>query len=207
MGKKIIDISQPLTNTMGKWPGDTPFTFNLTWTKEQTGSVNIGQIQTSLHTGTHIDAPFHFDQDGKQVHELDLNNYIGRAKVVEFIGVQTITKRLLEELHLEGIQRLLFKTTEKNSTHFKEQFPLLTKEAVEYLSEVGVQLIGIDAPSVDAVDSKDLPIHHELQKQNISILENIMLGHVPAGDYELIALPLAIVGADGSPVRAVLREL
>lgn len=205
---KWIDISQPLTNSIGTWPGDTPFQFELSFTKEQTGSVNLGSMTTSLHTGTHIDAPFHFDNEGKQVHELDINLYIGPARVIELFDVQTIDVAHLKSFQLEGVKRLLFKTVKgQDTTKFKEKFPLLTPAAVTYLAQQGVQLIGIDAPSVDDITSKELTIHHTLHTNGIAILENIMLTDVTPGEYEFIALPLHIVGADGSPVRAVLRKL
>ncbi len=206
--KPWIDISQPLTNDIAVWPGDTPFTFKLSFTKEQTGSVNIGQFTTSAHTGTHIDAPYHFDENGKKVHELDVNIYIGRARVVDVTGCEVVGKEELEPFSLEGVERLLLKTSDgRDLGHFPETFTIFRENIGPFLKGKGVRLLGTDAPSVDAIDSKTMDAHHSLNDNGVYILENIVLTDVEPGDYELIALPLAMEGADGSPVRAVLREL
>lgn len=207
--KKWIDISQPLANDMAHWPGDTRFTYSSTLTKEQSGSVNIGQMTGSLHTGTHVDAPFHYDSNGKTIDALDLERYIGRARVMDVSQTDLISKDVLQEMDWANCpERLLLHTSlPNNPKRFPETYPVLDKDAAPFLREKGIRLLGIDAPSVDTVDSKELPIHHSLYNNDINILENIMLDHVQPGDYELIALPLAIKAADGSPVRAVIRPI
>lgn len=206
--KPWIDISQPLTNDMAVWPGDTPFNFKLSFAKEQTGSVNIGQFTTSAHTGTHIDAPYHFDENGEKVHELDVNIYIGGARVVDVTGCEMIGREELEPFNLDGVKRLLLKTSDgRDLGHFPEKFTIFRENIGPFLKEKGVRLLGTDAPSVDAVDSKTMDAHHSLNDNGVYILENIVLTGVEPGEYELIALPLAIEGADGSPVRAVLRPI
>lgn len=206
--KSWIDISQPLTNDMAVWPGDTPFNFKLSFTKEQTGSVNIGQFTTSAHTGTHIDAPYHFDENGEKVHELDVNIYVGQARVVDVTGCEMVGKEELEQFSLEGVERLLLKTSDgRDLGRFPEKFTVFRENIGPFLKEKGVRLLGTDGPSVDAIDSKTMDAHHSLNDNGVYILENIVLTDVEPGDYELIALPLAIEGADGSPVRAVLRPI
>ncbi|MFC4556786.1 arylformamidase [Virgibacillus kekensis] len=206
--KSWIDISQPLTNDMAHFPGDTPFNYSLTYTKEQTGSVNIGQITASVHTGTHVDAPFHYDSDGKTIDQLGLDLYVGPAKVVDVSNTERITTDTLKEFDLDGITRVLLRTSLPNNAKvFPEKTPYLDPGIAAYLYEQGVRLIGVDMPSVDAPDSKDLATHHALYEYNIFILENLMLDHVKSGNYELIALPLAIEGSDGSPVRAAIRPI
>jgi arylformamidase len=203
-----IDITQPLTNDIAVWPGDLPFTFKISFTKEQTGSVNIGQIHTGVHTGTHIDAPYHFDEHGQKVHELDVNLYVGKARVIDVTGHAAIGKEELEQYDLEGVKRLLLKTSEgRDIKHFPESFTILRENIGPFLKEKGIRLLGTDGPSVDAVDSKSLTAHHSLNENGVYILENIVLTSIEPGDYELIALPLAIADADASPVRAVLRAL
>ncbi|MFD1706274.1 arylformamidase [Siminovitchia sediminis] len=205
---KWIDISQPLTNEIGVWPGDTPFSFKLSATKEQTGSVNIGQITTSVHTGTHIDAPFHFSENGKKVHELDLDLYMGPARIIDVTECEQVGRAELEPFDLEGVERLLLRTVKsRNIKEFPKEYTVLKDDIGPFLKEKGIRLIGTDCPSVDAIDSKTLDAHHSLNDHGVYILENIVLSNVEPGDYELIALPLAIEGADGSPVRAVLRAL
>lgn len=206
--EKWIDISQPLTNNMAVWPGDTPFSFRLSFTKEQTGSVNIGQIITSVHTGTHIDAPFHFNDNGQKVHELDIDMYIGPARVIDVSNCESIGRTELEGFVLEGVSRLLLRTmTGRNPDVFPEKYPVLREDVGPFLKEKGIRLLGIDTPSVDPVDSKKMLAHHSLHENGIYILENIVLDKAEPGKYELIALPLAIEGADGSPVRAVIRPI
>src|SRR5699024_5559686 len=153
-------------------------------------------------------APFHFDNEGKTIEELDVNVYIGRARVVDVTGHEKIGAWELEKFQLDGVTRLLLRTVNKNiPTVFPMNFTVLAESIGPYLKEKGIFLIGIDAPSIDPVNSKELSAHHSLHKNNVHILENLMLGEVEPGDYELFALPLAIVGADGSPVRAVIRPM
>jgi arylformamidase len=205
---KWIDISQPLTNDMAVFPGDERFQFSLTHTKEQIGSANIGRMSASLHTGTHIDAPFHYDSNGRTVDQLDLNRYIGRATVVDVSHTDFVTAEDLGKLDVHLAPRVLLKTAlPNNPKQFPKKMPVLHQDIAGFLKRNGVFLLGVDTPSVDPAESKKLETHHALYEHNINILENIMLDHVPAGDYELIALPLAIQGGDGSPVRAVLRPI
>lgn len=205
---KWIDISQRLTNDMAYWPGDEPFSFSLTYPMKQTGSVNIGQFTASLHTGTHVDAPFHYDNQGQTIEKLDIDRYIGKAAVIDVSHADRITAEVLKEIEWEDASRLLLHTSlPNNPKRFPDQMPILDPDIAPYLKEKGVSLIGVDMPSVDPADSKDLETHHALYKNGINILENIMLDHVKSGSYELIALPLAIQGGDGSPVRAVIRPI
>ncbi|MFC0272928.1 arylformamidase [Metabacillus herbersteinensis] len=203
-----IDISQPLNSTVGHWPGDTPFSYEVAFSKEQTGSVNIGKITTSLHTGTHIDAPFHFIDNGPKVLDLDINLFIGPARVIDVSQYEKIDRESLSNFDLEGVTRLLLRTALPNNAEvFPDKIPHLTADSASFLHEKGIRLIGIDAPSVDPLDSKDMETHHALFLHGINILENIMLDSVTPGDYELIALPLPIQEADGSPVRAVIKPI
>ncbi len=204
---KWIDISQTLSNTIAHWPGDEPFHFNIGITKEQTGSVNIGNISTSSHTGTHVDAPFHFDENGKTIEELDVNLYVGEAKVIDLTEEEKVTVEALEQFDLTGVTRLLMKTRKDiNQEQFPEEYMVVDEAVGAYLRTCGVQLLGTESPSVDSVNSKELLAHHALHENGIFILENIVLTDVEPGMYDLIALPLKIEGADGSPVRAVIRK-
>lgn len=203
-----IDISQRLDENVAVWPGDTPFSYKVNWSKEESGSVNVGQINMSIHTGTHIDAPFHFDNDGKRVIELDLDLYIGSARVIHLPNKTSIGVNELSNIDLEGVTRLLIRTDAwRDRSVFPQTIPHIQPELAAYLSELGVRLIGLDLPSVDPLDSKELSAHHELAGHEIHILEGLVLDDVLPGDYELAALPLPLVEADGSPVRAVLKKL
>lgn len=206
--ERWIDISQRLDEKIPVWPGDTPFSYKVNWDMEESGSVNVGQITMSAHTGTHIDAPYHFDNDGKRVAELDINLYIGSARVVHLPNIKTICVDELRKHDLSGVTRLLIYTGAwKNRKVFPETIPHLEHDIASYLAEIGVRLIGLDLPSVDPLDSKELPAHHELNRHGIHILEGLVLDEIPPGYYELAALPLPLVEADGSPVRAVLKKI
>ncbi|MCH5584246.1 arylformamidase [Shimazuella sp. AN120528] len=204
---KIYDISEPLYNGMTVWPGDKTYHYELTSLIESDSCANVGHVSFSTHTGTHIDAPYHFDNSGKKTHELDLSLYFGPCKVIHLFEKQSITIEDLQSLHLHHTQRLLIRTDSwKDRTSFPTSFTYLEPEIATYLQSLGIKLIGVDVPSVDPADSETLPSHLALHQSGIHILERVVLKEVPAGNYELSALPLPIVGGDGSPVRAVLRS-
>ncbi|MDN4606629.1 arylformamidase [Sporosarcina highlanderae] len=207
MTGKWIDISQPLHNGIAEWPGDTPFHYEVKFLKADTGSVNIGQMTTSMHTGTHIDAPFHYDNDGLKVDELPIDIYIGKARVIDVTGLESVGHSDLEQIDFGGAERILLKTLSRpDADVFPETYTFLRRDIGPLLKERGVRLLGIDTPSVDPELSKTLDAHHSLHDNGVLILENIVLASVEPGDYELIALPLPIKGGDGSPVRAVVRK-
>lgn len=201
-----IDISVELNENVAEWPGDTPFNFTLPVTKADSGSVNIGRLEMSTHFGTHIDAPFHFDNDGKTVEQLDINNYIGIATVIDLENIEEITRESLEVFKITGHILLVKTGMAKDKSVFPGDVPTLSLDAIDYLKDNNVKLFGIDVPSVDKITSKTLDVHHALHKKNIMIIENIVLDDVNPGVYDFIALPLKIKGADGSPVRAVIKH-
>lgn len=205
---KWIDITQPLNNDIAHWPGDEPFHYETTVTKEDSGSVNIGRITTSAHIGTHVDAPFHFLNDGKRIIDMEIDRYIGPAKVIDVSAFPQINEEALQTALTVPTERLLIKTALPNKpTRFPEDVPPITRDGATYMAKMGVKLVGVDVPSVDAITSKELAGHHTLHQHDIYILENVMLDKVETGDYELIALPLAMTEADGSPVRAVIKPI
>jgi arylformamidase len=166
----------------------------------------VGEVTTSIHVGTHVDAPFHFLDGGPTADALSLDPFLGPARVVDVRGIPLIRSEDLAAVDLAGTPRLLLRTDGwLDHSRFPESIPVLDRDVPAYLSEQGVILLGLDVPSVDAIDSKDLPIHHALGSSGIAILESLDLTRVEPGVYELIALPLRLVGADGSPVRAILR--
>lgn len=204
---KLIDISRKLGKNVPTWPGDTPFSFQIEWAKADSGSVNVGKLEMSTHTGTHVDAPFHFDDEGKRIYDLDLNLYVGRALVVDMRNKESVGASDFDGVDLQGVERVILRTDSwENPSQFPEKITYLRPDLASFLGEKGVRLIGVDVPSVDPLDSKELAAHHSLHENGIHILEAVELLHVEPGLYELIALPLPLVEADGSPVRAVLRK-
>jgi len=209
----IYDISLPINSKLAAWPGDAPF--RLSWTTRiiNGASVNLGEVAMSIHTGTHVDSPFHFDDAGQGMARVELEPYVGMARVVDVtgidrIGIEDISRRLgpaSDELF--ATPRLLFKTGGwPDYTRFPDSIPVLEADVPDWLHEKGIILVGLDVPSVDSLDSKDLPNHKSLNRLGIAILESLDLQNISPGEYELIALPLRLDGADGSPVRAILKD-
>jgi arylformamidase len=199
--RRIYDISQTLRPGIAVWPGDAEFAVEWRWRMSEGGSVNVSTIRLSAHTGSHTDAPYHFFEKGAAVAELPLEKYLGRARVVDLSPVSSVEPEHLGELDLSRIERLLFRTLPgEPDAAFPGPFPYLSAGAARKLGEAGLELVGIDTPSMDPVDSKDLPAHHLLLQHGVAILEGIDLRGVPPGDYELIALPLKLAVLDGSPV-------
>ena len=147
---KLYDISRPLTAATPTWPGDTAYRYTVNWPKAESGSVNVGKLVMSIHTGTHVDAPFHFDDAGKKTLELPLDLYVGAARVVDVSGRASIGADDLAGVDLSGVTRLLLKTL---SWSDPEQFPAeicyLRPDLPPYLAERGIRLLGVDVPSVD----------------------------------------------------------
>lgn len=204
---KTHDISRPIQTGMPVWPGDTPAEFTFANTKAAGYSANVGRLRLSLHTGTHADAPYHYNDAGLKMDEVPVDTYVGPARVVDIRGHATITPALLSAHDFTATPRVLFKSdTWTDHTVFPTEWPLMSADVPAWLAARGVKLVGLDVPSVDHIKSKDLPIHHACDAANVVIIENLDLRAVIPGVYELIALPLRIKGADGSPVRAILRS-
>jgi arylformamidase len=203
----IRDITIPMQDSLACWPGDTPFRFTWTWRKANGATVNVGQFQLSAHTGTHTDAPFHFDDAGATADALDLHPFIGPAQVISLTDRKLIRREDIEPFDVTSTPRLLIRTNAwTDHTQFPTSIPVMDEDVPAWLNQQGVILVGVDVPSVDHLDSKALPNHHALGALGITILEGLNLSEVPAGRYELLALPLKLVGADGAPVRAILRD-
>ncbi|MBL8753189.1 MAG: arylformamidase [Planctomycetes bacterium] len=208
---RIWDISEPIEPQSATFPGDSPFTQEWVARMERGASCNVSTIRMSVHVGTHTDAPLHFDVAGPDIASVDLTRYIGRCRVVDVAGTGSpalIPAAALTPALLAGAERILFRTrpTHDHRT-WDPHFTALGPEAAKALVAAGIRLVGIDTPSMDHADSKDLGGHHLLYEGGVAILENLDLRAVPVGDYELVALPLRIVNGDSSPVRAILREL
>ena len=208
---RIFDITRPITPSLAVWPGDTPYSTEYLVRMDAGGSVNLSTITFSGHCGTHTDAHFHYDPQGKRLAEMSLDAYIGPATVVDLRDVLPDGGPILPE-HLAGVdlqrvRRLLVKSKASAVPDdcWDENFVYLAPATAQLLVDAGLRLFGTDAPSVDPQESKTLPSHKTLHRGNIAILEILQLGDVTPGEYELIALPLK-TDNDGAPVRAVLRR-
>jgi len=206
---RLWDISPPVSASSPVFPGDAAFDLRWSWQLGPDCPVNVSTLTLSPHTGAHADAPLHYDAQGTPIGLLDLAPYLGRCRVIHAIGCG----RLIEWHHLahalqELPPRVLVRTYERAPLdRFDDALTAYAPDTVERLAERGVTLIGIDTASIDPADSKSLASHQVIRQRGLRVLENLVLDEVPEGDYELIALPLKLVTADASPVRAVLREL
>jgi len=204
---KLIDISRPLHTGMIVWPGDTPTDFSLAATIAGGQMCNVGRLVASMHAGTHVDAPYHFDDAGAKIDAVPLDAYVGPARVIDARGRDLLTPDLFAPFDWSATPRALIRTDSwRDTSAFPDGWPRYSPELPAWLGAHGVGLIGMDFPSVDQPTSKDLPTHHALHAAGVLILENLDLSQAEPGLYELFALPLRIRGGDGSPVRAVLRR-
>ncbi len=204
---QIIDISQLLRTGMPVWPGDTEFQPSWVARIEDGGPCNVGRVLMSLHTGTHVDAPLHFQKNGTSIADVDLSLYIGEACVIDALNAGSVEASHLQPLTAGLPPRVLFRTRISPAGQFDPGFSYIATDAASLLVRSGVKLVGIDTPSVDSAHSEAMETHKILGDAGIAILENLNLADAPAGMYELIALPLKFAGMDGSPVRAVLRTM
>jgi len=217
----IFDISPPISEATPAFPGDT--VYQQRWTAEigPECPVNVSAITLSPHLGAHADAPLHYARDGGGIGAMALDPFIGPCRVVHVIdrdarGALITPSQLASALAGAGANgalppRVLVRTCanarETVQARWMPEFAAFAPETIAWLAGRGVRLIGIDTPSVDPADSKTLDSHQQLFRHDMRVLENLVLDDVPPGDYELIALPLKLIHADASPVRAVLRPL
>jgi arylformamidase len=203
----IYDISPPITARLKVWPGDTPPAREIMCDLHKGDNITLSTLRATVHLGAHADAPSHYGADAAAIHERPLDLYLGPCEVVRVAaarGSRVTVEQLPRPIRAERV--LLATGTFPDSEDFNQDFAGLSPELVEYLHRTGVRLVGIDTPSVDLFSSKDLPSHRTFLRYDMAILEGLVLKDVPEGNYELIALPLKLVGFDASPVRAILRH-
>ena len=206
--KEIIDISPLISSLIAVFPGDTPFNEEFLMNIDEGDNLTLSKITTTVHLGAHTDAPRHYSSKGQTIEARNLNYYIGLAQVIE---INVSGNARISVLDIANIPitapRILFKTKSfPDPNKWNDDFLGLSAELIHYLAEKKVILVGIDTPSIDPANDKNLESHHAVFKNDMAILEGIVLEHVSEGLYELIALPLKITGADASPVRAVLLK-
>jgi arylformamidase len=204
----IYDLTPTISPALRVWPGDTPPSREVLMDMKRGANLTLSTLRATVHLGAHADAPSHYGADAPSIEARSLDYYLGRCQVIR---VSPGRGKRIAPQHLSSTvaaERILFATgTYPDPNHFNEDFAALSPELVDRLQAQGVILVGIDTPSVDLFDSKDLPSHQACLRHNMAILEGIVLDSVPEGIYELIALPLKLEGFDASPVRAVLRDI
>jgi arylformamidase len=207
--KRIWDISPPVAPGSPVFPGDTPYSQEWTVTLAPDCPVNVSRITMSPHVGAHADAPLHYDPQGAPIGAVDLSPYLGPCRVIHAIGKGPLVRwEYLEHAAHDLPARVLVRTYERMPVdRWDAQLAAYAPETIERLAGLGVTLVGIDTASIDPAESKSLDSHQVIRRLGLRVLENLVLDDIPEGDYELIALPLKLMAADASPVRAVLREL
>jgi len=203
---RIIDISPPISPDLKVFPGDTPPSREVLMEMARGDHITLSTFRSTVHVGAHVDAPSHYGVDGQTIDRMPLDLFIGPCQVMRVdvarggrIAVADLTGEIASE-------RILFATGTFPDPHvWNDDFAAIDPALVDHLKRCGVRLVGIDTPSVDSASAKVLEAHHRFLVDGIVILEGIVLNDVPDGIYELIALPLRLVGFDASPVRAVLR--
>lgn len=210
--KKLWDISPPMAPGMPVWPGDTPFDITPLWQIGPDGPVNVSRLSMSTHTGAHADSPLHYDANGLDSAASPLAPYLGPCRLIDVSGHarpgQAVVPAWLGERLRDCPPRIVLRTyAEGPPSGWDSHYCPIAPSTIDLLAAHDVTLIGTDTPSLDPETSKTMDAHHRVRAHRMSILEGLVLTGVPEGDYELIALPLKLVAADASPVRAVLRAL
>lgn len=209
-GSQIFDLTMNLHSGFPVWPGDAPGIIEKISSVKKGQSFTSSNIRSSLHWGTHIDAPYHLFEKKWTVDQIPLDVLMGEVQVLEIPRVKRITAAQLEKQAIRPNSRILFKTRNSNfwnnSHSFRRDFTALTPDAAQILVSLNIKMVGIDYFSLDLYDAPELPVHRILYQKNIVGLELLDLRKVVAGSYQLICLPLKIRGGDGAPARVLLIE-
>ena len=210
MEKGWIDISVPVRNGMPHWPTDAAPKIEWKLRIDRGDVCNVSALAINSHTGTHMDAPRHFIRDGQTLDRMPLEATLGPARVIEIKDKESIKPNELRPHRIQRGERIIFKT--RNSTRswktnaFDENFVFISREAAEYLAQRKIQTVGVDYLSVGGFRKDGVETHQALLEAGIWIIEGLNLSKVKPGRYELVCLPLKVLGSEGAPARAVLRQ-
>ncbi|MDQ2746322.1 MAG: cyclase family protein [Acidobacteriota bacterium] len=210
---KIYDVTLPISNQTPVYEGDPPVEVEAAHRIAKGDAANISDLHFGSHTGTHVDAPAHFIEGGNTVDKLDFEKLLGKCLVVE-LSDDAMAVETADCENLNGAERVLFKTRNSNfwndlAQGFHKDFTYIAPDAARKLVELNVKLVGIDYLSVERFGSTDFATHKTLLENEVVIIEGLDLREVAAGEYELVCLPLKMVGGmgDGAPARTILRTL
>lgn len=205
----LIDISPRITEKTAVFPGDTRPQREVLAELSKGDPVTLSTLHSTVHLGAHADGPNHYGQGGRAIDEQPLALYVGRCQVIR-VDVPAGRRIGIADLGTTPIEaeRVLIATgSYPDPDRWTSEFNGLEPDLIDFLANKGVRLVGVDTPSVDDADSKELPAHARCFANDMAIIEGLVLTDVDVGFYELIALPLRLGGFDGSPVRAILRSL
>lgn len=207
---RLVDVSVSLQPGLATYPGNPEFELQPVKRVAAGASSNVSRLILGTHTGTHVDAPRHFFDEGAGVDGLPLDLLIGRARVIDLPFRGGITERHLADAGLREDLRVLLRTPNSalwnTSDGFHQDYSYLTEEGARYLVEQGVKVVGIDYLSVEQFKKPGAPAHRALLGENVVIIEGLNLSDADAGAYEMYCLPLRVAGADGAPARVVLKR-
>jgi arylformamidase len=206
---KLIDVTVPLDASLPIYPGNTPFTVETVKRIARGDSSNVSALHMSAHSGTHVDAPRHYFDDGPGVDALPLELMLGRARVVEISSRSGIGADELASLDLSDDIRILFKTSNSRlwgSPVFHEDYVGITASGAEHLIAHGIKVVGVDDLTVEEFEKPGGPAHHALLGGGAIIIEGLNLRDVEPGIYDMLCLPLRAVGVDDAPARVLLRR-
>jgi arylformamidase len=211
MTENWIDVSVPLRTGMVHWPDNPPVSIERMLDIGHGDVANVSKLSMGAHTGTHMDAPVHFFQNGKGIDSMPFTATIGRARVIEIHDPESIKPEELYGYDIQRGERILFKTRNSSrcwqTDEFVQDFVYISQEAARYLASQQVQTIGVDYLSVGGYFNDGVETHHALLEADIWLIEGLNLQDVLPGIVELICLPLKIEGCDGAPARAILRSI
>ncbi|MFL7892459.1 MAG: cyclase family protein [Anaerolineales bacterium] len=206
---RTYDITLTISPELPTWPGDPKIELERVRKIEEGSNANVSRVEMGVHTGTHVDAPFHFLPDGYTVDKLDLSLLAGRAYVLHLQDVDLITASVLDNAQIPPrTRRVLFKTRNSDywasgSPDFQTEFVGISEDGAEYLVRRGVKLVGVDYLSV-APYGQSRPTHEILLSAGVVIVEGLDLSEVSQGRYTIYCLPLKLAKSDGAPARAIL---
>lgn len=222
----IIDISPVISPRLAVFPGDTPFSRDVLLDMKRGDHITLSTIRGTVHLGAHADAASHYSRDGATMERMPLELFLGPCRVIRTAAARAdgshdgagdsaraaaprarVGIADLANAPIDRPRILLATASVADPDRWNERFLGLEPSLVDHLADRGVRLIGVDTPSVDTADSKDLPAHARCRERGVSIVEGLRLDSVAPGLYEFIGLPLKLEGCDGSPIRAVLRPL
>jgi arylformamidase len=209
-GSRIYDVSITVRTGGLIYPGNPVTSITPQQAISQGAGANVSRLDLGSHTGTHVDAPKHFFDDGAGVDTMSLDVLMGPARLLEFSdSVMSVGEAELRQHDLIGVTRVLLKTRNSawlasGSSEFHPDYTYLAPDGAAYLAGLGVKLVGVDYLSVEQFHSGHHMTHRTLLERGIVIVEGLLLSEPPAGTYELRCLPLKLGGLDGAPARAVL---
>lgn len=203
----MIDVTRPVISGMTVWPGDESVLLERTASISSGSMVNVSRVHMGVHTGTHVDAPLHFIDQGKSIDELDISLFTGWVRVVDARYVKSINPEHICNLPGESGEAVFFKTSYSDKTlegPFDPDYAGLSPEAADMLLDQGVRVVGIDALSIEQYNSQEFPVHYALLGKEVLIVEGLCLKDVAPGRYRYVCIPLNLKGSDGAPARVVL---